>query len=127
MLNIVIVEDNALLLQVLRGDFERRGHRVVTAVSADAGLGLLAKEEAVDILLSELELGEGRYGFELARVLAERHPDATAILVSETLSEVDKLTARDHGVFAVSRPIDREALYALILGASQKGAMAQVS
>jgi CheY-like chemotaxis protein len=94
-LHILVVDDEAPIAAAIAAVLRRRGHRVETAVSAEAALEL----EAPEVLISELSLPRGS-GLELLAHLHERG-------------------ARPHTVFVTARPTVDDCRRALLMGASE--------
>jgi ATP-dependent Lon protease len=59
----------------------QRGHHVVVASSGNAALEHLVAEQ-FDLVISDLGLGEGKNGWDLAQVVRERWPDSRFVLVT---------------------------------------------
>ncbi|HZP41665.1 MAG TPA: response regulator [Candidatus Binatia bacterium] len=107
---LLVVEDNCLCADAVRGWLEICGASVATVGSIDAALDRL-RNETPDLLLVDLHLPDGS-GWELierarASVPAVRSVPAVAI----TGFPLDVTTARRHGVqHVITKPIAPEAL-----------------
>lgn len=77
---ILVVEDNPLLLLDLCGQLTDLGYSPLPATNASAGAHLL--DEAVDALITDIELGAGPDGLALARLAASTLPHLPIIVVS---------------------------------------------
>jgi len=82
---ILVVEDDANVLSVLKPALEQLGFRVLSANSVDAALTVLAAE-TVDIVFSDIVMPGGRSGVDLAEAMAIRYP-GTPILMSTGYSD----------------------------------------
>ena len=92
-LQVLLVDDDALVLGVLTGLLESLGHAVVSAANApDAELAFSAHDQ-VELLLSDYHLPETT-GLMLAKRFTAHRPDLRVILMSggnpeqETLNEI---------------------------------------
>jgi PAS domain S-box-containing protein len=58
-LNILLVEDEDAVRAVLRRGLERTGHRLMTARGVDEGVGAWLRSREVDLLITDVFLGDG--------------------------------------------------------------------
>jgi PAS domain S-box-containing protein len=71
---ILLVEDEAVIAMAEERSLRNIGYSVLTAFSGDEALGLFRKEEAIDLILMDIDLGGGMDGPTTARsMLRERH------------------------------------------------------
>ena len=77
---VLVVEDDAEMLQVLQRHLERDGFEVVTAAGGRAGVAALERAE-VDVVLTDLVMGEVD-GLELLAEVQRRRPAARVILMT---------------------------------------------
>jgi PAS domain S-box-containing protein len=90
---VLVVDDNAEVLALAAGQLARVGYRVLTAVSGEAALDVIEREEgAVDLLFTDLVMPGGMGGLALAERVRERVPGIGVLL---TTAYLDELTA--HG------------------------------
>ncbi len=93
---ILLVEDNADVREVVKGQLEMLGYVVLTVASGPEALGVLAKPEHFDLVLSDVVMAGGMSGFDVVRwvhanvpglhvLLASGYPDA--VLQSEAPGE----------------------------------------
>jgi two-component system KDP operon response regulator KdpE len=92
---VVVIEDNAKLLRLLRRSLQRSGFEVRGADSGQAGLTVI-KHSKPDLILLDLGLREVD-GLEIMRKLREWWSSKPMIVLSERTSEVDKVAALDLG------------------------------
>jgi PAS domain S-box-containing protein len=78
---VLVVEDVALLRRVVVKHLLELGYKVVEADSIGAALSVL-EHEPVDILFTDVVVGEGPTGFDLARVVAGRWPEVRTLFTS---------------------------------------------
>jgi PAS domain S-box-containing protein len=79
---VLIVEDDADLLDVAAELFRAIGYGVYTAGNAADALILLERNNDIDILFSDVMMPDGMNGIELARLTRERYPQVKTILAS---------------------------------------------
>ena len=63
---VLIVEDEALLLDIVAIEVEEEGFAVIKALTAEAALGILQGETPVDLLFTDVRLPGSMNGFRLA-------------------------------------------------------------
>lgn len=86
-LKVLMVEDDPEVRQVVHGFLTALGCDVIAVVSAEQALGVLQGEEHVDLLLSDVALGPGMRGTELARH-ARQWPSLPVLLMSGFSAEL---------------------------------------
>lgn len=79
---VLIVEDDADLLEVAAELFRAIGYVVHTAGSAKDALEVLERNGDIDILFSDVMMPNGMSGIELARLVRKRYPHMKTILAS---------------------------------------------
>jgi DNA-binding NtrC family response regulator len=77
---IIVVDDDEDTAALLRELLERRGYRSVAAGSGDRCLEFL-RADVADVAIIDVQM-PGMSGIELCRVLAARHPDVVAIVLT---------------------------------------------
>src|SRR2546429_5072707 len=113
--NLLIIEDDADKLEMLRATLEARGFRVTGFASATETLDVLPKN-SVDLIISDIGMPV-MDGFEMIRRLRElpRYKSVPAIALSGYASEKDAASAIASGFSAhVSKPVDPRELIALV-------------
>jgi signal transduction histidine kinase/CheY-like chemotaxis protein len=94
----------------------RAGHRVSGATSAEAALARLAAEP-FDVVVTDLSLGDGMDGWELAKAVRARHPHVRLALATGWGAGVDRAKAAADGIAAVlSKPYRLDELRAAVDG-----------
>jgi PAS domain S-box-containing protein len=118
-LQVLLVEDDADVREVVCGYLDTLGCRVSATASAEQALLTLASEADVDLLLTDVALGSGMRGTELARRARQRLPDLPVLLMSGFSPE---LLAADRGALPdtelLRKPYTREELAAAIARAT---------
>ncbi|CAN5521294.1 two-component system response regulator KdpE [soil metagenome] len=108
---VLIVEDDAHILRLLRVAVERAGYQAATAGTAREGLSLLDIDKP-DIVLLDLGLPD-RDGLELIQLIKAR--GASVIVVSAREDTAEKVAALDLGADDyLTKPFDTEELLARI-------------
>ena len=79
-LRILVVDDDASLLEVVATFLESNGHTVRTSESGEEALDVLRDEE-FDLVLSDVAMA-GLNGFELLRATRELYPDIGFVLMT---------------------------------------------
>jgi CheY-like chemotaxis protein len=87
-LKVLMVEDDAEVRVVARRFLEMLGCEVTTSPSAEQALLLLKPGAAFDLLLTDIALGSGMRGTELARIAQERLPSLSILLMSGFSAEL---------------------------------------
>lgn len=101
---ILVVEDEPALALMLTRLLQTDGHEVTTAVSAEEALARLADQPA-DVVITDLGLGTGMNGWELAATLRARPNPPRIVLATGWGAEIDEQAAAERGVEAVlSKP-----------------------
>ena len=100
MTRVLIVEDEFLIRLMLSESLADEGYDVAEASSGEQALGILADDpSAVDLVLTDIQLGAAMNGYELARRLRELTADLPIIFMTgrpEVAAE--RLTTRDRFV-----------------------------
>ncbi len=86
-MSVLVVEDEALVRMMVADTLEEAGYNVIEAChAADALLFLKARPDIV-ITVTDVEMPPGAMnGFELARLIRERHPNVRVLIVSGRMS-----------------------------------------
>ena len=75
------VDDEPAVGTMVKRTLRRGGHEVTTATSAEEALELLAAEP-FDLVISDLRMGPGLTGYDLARRFRMTRPEIKALLIS---------------------------------------------
>ena len=79
---ILVVEDEARVRSTVRRQLEMLGHKVLLAESAATALPILKGSEAPDVLLTDVVLGSGMNGIDLAEAARSFRPRIPVIFMS---------------------------------------------
>ena len=96
-IRILVVEDEQQLARMAGLVLSQRGHHVVVAGSAEEALAYLG-ERSFDLVISDLGLGPGKNGWDLAQVVRSRWPGTHFVLVTGWGAAIDTAEARARGV-----------------------------
>lgn len=110
-LDILVVDDDAANRDALRSFLESMGHRVIVAASADQALALT---EDYALALVDFDLGDTLDGLALIERLRAVRPRARYALVTAAAPGVWSARARLLGVPVLRKPVEIEALQALL-------------
>jgi PAS domain S-box-containing protein len=87
-LRVLLVEDDHEVREVVRAFLVALGCTVVEAINGEQALLLLGPDAGHDLLLSDIALGTGMRGTELALQVQKRFPDLAVLLMSGFSSEL---------------------------------------
>jgi PAS domain S-box-containing protein len=99
-LRILAVDDEPAITRALSRLLRPMGHVVTTAESAEQALERL-DVDAFDVIVSDLGMGAGMNGWELADQVRQRWPTTTFVLATGWGASIDAAEARVRGVDAV--------------------------
>ena len=85
---ILLVDDERLVRRTIARVLGRVGSRVFECQTSEEALRILGEEDAVQILLTDVSLGDGTNGKELADAARAEHPDL-AVVFTTGLSEIE--------------------------------------
>jgi signal transduction histidine kinase/DNA-binding NarL/FixJ family response regulator len=105
--SVVVIDDDALVLDGMRGVLKSWGCSVVTATSEDTALAVLSESErAPDIIISDYRLSDGKTGFDviecIRRVFGTPIP---AFLISGDTAPERLREARASGYYLLHKPV----------------------
>jgi CheY-like chemotaxis protein len=106
---ILAVDDEPSLRQLIPRLLGQDGHYVAVAASGEEALTYLEREAAAgqpfDLVISDLGMGPGMNGWDLADQVRRRFPGVRFTLATGWGEQIDPQTARERGVLAVlSKP-----------------------
>ncbi|MFP4491254.1 MAG: PAS domain S-box protein, partial [Spirochaetaceae bacterium] len=89
---ILLVEDEALIALSESKMLKKNGFQVVTAYSGEKAVAAVEEDRDIDLILMDIDLGEGMDGTEAAEIILNRHDLPIAFLSSHTEAEVVEKT-----------------------------------
>jgi len=81
-MDVLVVEDEALVREVVTEGLAGEGLAVVEALSAEQALALTESSGAPEVVVTDVELGYGMSGLALAEEVHRRWPDAGIVIMS---------------------------------------------
>jgi two-component system cell cycle sensor histidine kinase/response regulator CckA len=103
-LRVLVVDDEPMMTRAVARMLKPSGHVVSVAASGEEALDQLA-EQTFDVVLSDMGMGAGMNGWELADVVRRRWPGARFLLATGWGAAIDPVEALTRGVERVlSKP-----------------------
>jgi PAS domain S-box-containing protein len=113
-LRILAVDDEPALARMVALLLKKQGHQVEVATSGESALELLQQQE-FDLVITDLGLGSGLNGWQLAEQVAQRWPGIRIALATGWGAGIDPAAARERGVHAVvAKPYTAETLRSVV-------------
>jgi signal transduction histidine kinase/DNA-binding NarL/FixJ family response regulator len=105
--SVVVIDDDILVLDGMRGVLKSWGCSVVTAISADAALAVLSEGgKPPDIIISDYRLRDGRTGFDvIERIRRAFGTPIPAFLISGDTAPERLREARASGFYLLHKPV----------------------
>jgi signal transduction histidine kinase/CheY-like chemotaxis protein len=114
---VMVVDDNATNLAILKRQFEYWDLKPVLAGSGEEALSILEADPKIDLIITDMQM-PGMDGLMLAGQLRHRYPQIPVMLLSSVGGEF-KAHERELFVSVMSKPIRQHILSKQILGALQ--------
>src|SRR5256714_12353838 len=92
----LVVEDDSAVRNMLLDSFKREGHQVLGVADGSAAVDY-ATTDRFDVVILDVALGEGPDGYEVCRVLRERHNVVPVIMLTALDSEADAVLGLEAG------------------------------
>lgn len=120
---VLVVEDETDVRKVAIGFLKAAGYQVVSASDAPEALAILANRPDVDLLFSDVVLGSGMNGAELAHEVRRTRPELAVLLTSgyEFHDGEHSSHATDEGFEMLRKPYRREQLVGIVRGLLDRG------
>jgi PAS domain S-box-containing protein len=96
-IRVLVVEDEEQLARMARIVLSQQGHQVTVAASGEEALARLDAER-FELIISDLGLGPGKNGWDLAQETREHWPDTRFVLVTGWGAAIDPADAKARGV-----------------------------
>jgi two-component system NtrC family sensor kinase len=113
-LTILVVEDHREVRQVTAAMLEDLGHQVLLARNSAEALALLHAGYAIDVLFSDVTLGDGLSGVDLALQAVAAFPKLNVVLTTGRPGGADLLTQNDFAI--LTKPYTRDDLAITLQG-----------
>jgi signal transduction histidine kinase/CheY-like chemotaxis protein len=97
-IRVLVVEDEDQLARMASLVLKQRGHQVKVASSGEAALALVQEQGPFDLVISDLGLGPGKNGWDVAEVVRRQSPATRFVLVTGWGAAIDLAEARLRGV-----------------------------
>lgn len=111
---ILVVEDEHAIRLALKGLLKREGHEVQLAEDGEIATGLL-RDQAFDLVITDLALGRGASGMDVLRVAKEERPETAVIMITAHGSEKIAVEAMKTGADDyVPKPFDNDELRVVV-------------
>ncbi|MFN8526775.1 MAG: response regulator [Chloroflexota bacterium] len=109
-LRVLVVDDDPALARMTARMLSLDGHRASTASSGEQGLDALAAEP-YDLVISDLGLGAGLNGWQLADEITRRWPNVRIVMITGWAAQIDAADAADRGIAVLlAKPFQLEEL-----------------
>ena len=106
---VLVVEDEALIRELVAETLRDAGLSVIEAPDADGALVLLNHFDTVSVLLTDIRMPGSMDGVDLARLVRARRPDIKIVFLSSHIFDPATLTCCDA---FVAKPFDTRNLFA---------------
>jgi DNA-binding response OmpR family regulator len=117
-LRVLVVDDDALVLEALTRMLRRTGHEVHTASDFRAALEVLAREP-VDLVLTDLVMPGGS-GIDLLREIRTSHSDVPVIVLTGEPGVASAMKALEYGAFRyLAKPVHPNELTRIVADAAK--------
>ena len=83
-MRVLLIDDDALVRQTLADSLAEESIEVDGLADAEDALVLLSAGQVPDVLVTDIDLGAGLSGLDLASIAHERHPAVEVVLISGT-------------------------------------------
>lgn len=117
---VLIVDDDRVLSSMIEEDLSRAGFSCVRAASDRAAQRALSAGAPFDCLVTDVNLGEGVTGFDLARLARRQHPAIRVVYMSGEANAQHWMSFGVPGSDYVSKPFALEKLRAVMLSADSR-------
>jgi PAS domain S-box-containing protein len=111
---LLVVEDDAAVLALTEEMLTGLGYQVTTATHAAEAMDILAGDQPIDLLFSDIVMPGGASGVTLARQAQEMRPDMQILLTSGFVGEGASLA--EHEFPLIDKPYESSALATTIRG-----------
>jgi EAL domain-containing protein (putative c-di-GMP-specific phosphodiesterase class I)/ActR/RegA family two-component response regulator len=122
---VLLIDDDALILDALHSVLRRKGFVVTTASRGEAALAIL-QEKIVDVIVSDISM-PNMTGVELLRAVRERDAEVPVLLMTGAPSVDSAISAVELGAFRyLTKPVAPATLIESVERAARLGALARL-
>ena len=107
-LNVVIVEDEALLAMDMEAMVEDCGHHVIAEASSLFGVEAFSDDLQPDLAFVDIHLAQGTSGLEVCRLIRRRWASAFVVFITANPKKIPEDYCGAHGV--IPKPFTRSGL-----------------
>lgn len=111
-LNILIIEDEAILVMDMESVIEDTGHNVVADVASVTELQKLQPSKTPDLAFVDIQLAQNTNGLDASNLVRERWSNTAIVFVTANPGKIPVGHAGAHGVIA--KPFTRNGLIAAL-------------
>jgi signal transduction histidine kinase len=87
---VLLVDDNQTLLSVAGRHLTALGYKVISAARGPAALAILASDDTIDLLFTDVVMPDGMNGVELAKAALRSRPDLKVLYTSGYVGQVSE-------------------------------------
>jgi PAS domain S-box-containing protein len=117
---VLAVDDEPKLRAMIDAMLRLQGHEVIQAASAEEALQLIEESDPFDLVITDVSMGPGMSGWDLADRVHERWPALPLALVSGWGAQIDREEAQRRGVaFVLAKPYRMADLRNMVSSVSQ--------
>jgi DNA-binding response OmpR family regulator len=98
-LRVLLIEDDQMIRTILTESLTEEGFEVSGLANAEDAIILLGAGDVPDVLVTDIDLGAGLDGHDLARMAQTNHPDVGIVFISGRYSDSQHQSLRDHERF----------------------------
>jgi DNA-binding NtrC family response regulator len=120
-MRVLLIDDDALVRQTLADSLAEESIEVDGLANAEDALVLLSAGQVPDVLVTDIDLGAGLSGLDLASIAHERHPAVEVVLISGTSGAPGQPSPGRHERF-LRKPFAPATLAQAIRGAAAAAA-----
>lgn len=120
-MRVLLIDDDQMVRQTLADTLADEGIEVYGLANAEDALVLLGAGQVPDVLVSDIDLGPGLSGIDLAAIARERHPAVEVVLIGGKPPDPGQISADRHERF-LQKPFAAAALAGAIRAATAASA-----
>ncbi|GEM_PF-3324142 len=110
----IVADDEDMICHVLTAMFERSGHKVITATTAEQAIAAFDREPDTDLVLTDFQMGPTGTGLDVCRHVRATSTGTRSCLMSGKLSPDVIKEASALGVSTLAKPFTPRELHEAI-------------